>query len=121
MRRLLFFIVLVILYGSFYPWRFAYIPGNLFLVPINLSDKRDLILNLGINIAGGASAYWVFARRAGVLRWVLPVCVGFALSTFVELVQFFVVTRLSSQRRYIREHAGDNRRDAACRGRRFHA
>ncbi len=97
MRRLLILIVLAILYGSLYPWRFAYIPGNFFLVPIDFSDKKDLVLNFWLYTPVGASAYWVFARRAGALRWVLPVCVGFALSTFVELVQFFVVSRLSSK------------------------
>lgn len=97
MRRLLILIILAILYGSLYPWHFAYIPSNFFLVPINFSDKKDLILNFWLYTPVGASAYWVFARRAGGLRWVLPVCVGFALSTFVELVQFFVVSRLSSK------------------------
>jgi len=97
MRRLLIFIVLAILYGSFYPWHFAYIPGNFFLIPIDFGDKRDLILNFWLYTPVGASAYWVFAPRGGALRWVLPVCIGFALSTFVELLQFFVVSRLSSQ------------------------
>jgi hypothetical protein len=96
MRRLLIIIVLAILYGSFYPWHFAYVPGNFFLVPIDFSDKKDLILNFWLYAPVGACAYWVF-KRAGALRWILPVCVGFALSTFVELVQFFVVSRLSSK------------------------
>jgi hypothetical protein len=96
MRRLLIIIVLAILYGSLYPWHFAYVPGNFFLVPIDFSDKRDLILNFWLYAPVGASAYWVF-KRTGALRWVLPVCLGFVLSTFVELVQFFVVSRLSSK------------------------
>jgi hypothetical protein len=96
MRRLLIIVVLAILYGSFYPWHFAYVPGNVFLVPIDFSDKRDLILNFWLYAPVGACAYWVF-KRSGALRWILPVCVGFALSTFVELVQFFVVSRLSSK------------------------
>jgi hypothetical protein len=96
MRRLLILIILAILYGSLYPWHFAYTPGNFFLVPIDFLDLRDLILNFWLYVPVGASAYWVF-KRTGALQWILPVCVGFALSTFVELVQFFVVTRLSSK------------------------
>jgi len=96
MRRLLLVIVLAILYGSFYPWHFAYNPGNFFLVPVSSSNLQDLILNFWLYVPAGACGYWVFAR-AGALRWILPVCLGLALSLCVELVQYFIPTRLSSQ------------------------
>src|SRR5450631_32368 len=96
MRQLLIITVLAILYGSFYPWHFAYIPGQPFLLPVSLSDKRDLILNFWLYAPVGALAFWVFAR-AGILRWIVPFCLGLALSTFVEVVQPFIPGRVSSQ------------------------
>ncbi len=96
MRQLLIVTVLLILYGSFYPWHFAYLPGQPFLLPVSLSDRRDLILNFWLYAPVGAIAFWVFAR-SGLLRWIVPLCLGLALSTFVELVQPFVPGRVSSQ------------------------
>lgn len=95
MRRLLLFSILVILYGSFYPWHFAYVPGRPFLLPVSLSDKRDLILNFWLYVPIGAFAFWAF-ERLGALRWVVSLCLGVALSTIVELLQYFVPSRVSS-------------------------
>ena len=94
MRQLLIVTVLLILYGSFYPWHFVVPPGP-FWQPVSFSDKRDLILNFWIYAPVGALAFWVFARN-GVLRWIIPLCLGLALSTLVELVQPFIPTRESS-------------------------
>jgi VanZ family protein len=95
MRQLLLVLVLLILYGSFYPWHFVAVPGHPFLQPVSFADKRDFILNLWIYIPLGALAFWAFPGP-GILRWIVPVCLGLALSTFVELVQSVVPTRVSS-------------------------
>jgi VanZ family protein len=95
MRKLLLAAVLLILYGSFYPWHFAHIPGRPFLIPVSLSDTRDLLLNFWVYVPVGALGFWVFAP-AGVLRWIVPFCLGLALSTFVEMVQYFIPGRVSS-------------------------
>jgi VanZ family protein len=95
MRQLLLVTVLVILYGSLYPWHFAYIPGRPFLLPISFDDKPDFALNIWLYAPVGAIAFWAFART-GIMRWIIPVCLGLALSTFVELVQFFIPFRVSS-------------------------
>lgn len=94
MRQLLIVTVLLILYGSFYPWHFVASPGPL-LLPVSFSDKRDLILNFWLYAPIGALAFWVFVGT-GVLRWIIPFCLGLALSTFVELAQTFIPTRVSS-------------------------
>jgi VanZ family protein len=94
MRQLLIVTVLIILYGSFYPWHFTYPPGP-FLLPVSVSDQRDLLLNFWLYTPVGALAYWAFAR-GGILRWIVPFCLGLALSIFVELVQPFIPGRVSS-------------------------
>ena len=96
MRRLLIVTILLILYGSFYPWHFAHLAGRPFLLPVSFSDKRDLLLNFWLYAPVGALAFWVFAR-AGALRWIIPFCLGLGLSTFVELLQPFAPGRVSSQ------------------------
>ncbi len=95
MRQLLLVVVLLILYGSFYPWHFVNVPGHPFLQPVSFADKRDFLLNLWIYIPLGAVAFWALPG-SGFLRWIVPLCLGLALSTCVELVQSMGPTRVSS-------------------------
>src|SRR5690348_2652545 len=106
MRRILFIVIALILYGSFYPWDFHYrhlVADPLFLILHSWPDRlsrnllRDALLNVLIYIPLGAAAFMTLARRSGAVANVcLSVMIGLVLSTTVEIVQLFDRSRVSS-------------------------
>jgi VanZ family protein len=85
MRPLLIFAIILMLYVSLSPWQFAIRPGHTFLEPISFSDKKDILLNFWLYVPLGALVYWSF-----------PAC-GAWLSVSIELIQYFLPGRVSSQ------------------------
>jgi VanZ family protein len=102
---LLFFIVLLILYGSLYPWEFEPLrdtdPLTVLLHSWDLELNRFIIRDIGVNIVLymplGFVGCLVFRRRRRVaLPVILCGLVGFLLSCSVELAQAFVPERHTS-------------------------
>src|SRR5215470_13619972 len=97
-RRLLLLYVALIAYSSLYPWHFVHDPGHTLLLPVDLSDlrdfSRDFFVNFWIYVPMGALAYWSF-RTGRLTRWIAPAGIGFAVSLTVELLQYYVPTRVS--------------------------
>jgi glycopeptide antibiotics resistance protein len=94
MRRVLVGLILLILYGSLFPWHFSALPVNPVLVWPRVLDTSDVVVNLVLYIPVGACAFFAYALR-GWKRLLFPVGISFALSMFVELAQVFVPTRVS--------------------------
>jgi glycopeptide antibiotics resistance protein len=102
---LLAFVVLLIIYGSLYPWQFEPLrdtnPVTVLLHSWNLKLNRFIIRDIGVNIVLymplGFVACLVFRRRG---RVALPVffcaLLGFLLSCSVELAQAYEPDRYSS-------------------------
>jgi VanZ family protein len=106
MHRILFIVAALILYGSLYPWDFHYHPlgaNPLWIIfhswPERLTRNllRDAILNVLLYMPLGAAGFMTFARRyRAAVNLALTLAVGISLSTFVEVIQFFVRSRQSS-------------------------
>jgi len=94
MRRILAGVILLILYGSFFPWRFSRVPAGPVLEWPKTLLTGDALLNFLLYLPVGACAYYVFAERRRI-RIILPVALAFALSLSVELTQVFIPTRAS--------------------------
>jgi 8-oxo-dGTP diphosphatase len=94
MRRILTGVILLIVYGSLYPWQFVRAPLGAVLAWPRAFDSGDVILNILVYLPLGTCAYWAFAalRR---MRFVLPILLGLVLSFSVELVQAFEPARSS--------------------------
>jgi VanZ family protein len=94
---------LLIVYGSLYPWRFREPPGSLGPIEILLRSRSGLIylhdffVNIALYIPLGACAYLTLKRPSRKLRsLVMPVLLGIALSTTLELIQVYEASRKSS-------------------------
>ena len=106
MRRLLLLVIALIVYGSLYPWHF--VPRHLDANPFALLFRtwpmqfdryaiRDLTVNVLLYAPLGATAFLAFGRRCGRAWGVaLPMLLGLALSTAIELAQLFDVSRTAS-------------------------
>jgi len=94
MRRILAGVILLILYGSFFPWRFSGVPVGPVLVWPRTLFSGDALLNFLLYLPVGACAYYVFSERRR-MRFILPVILAFTLSLFVELTQVFIPSRTS--------------------------
>jgi 8-oxo-dGTP diphosphatase len=94
MRRILAGVILLILYGSFFPWRFSRVPSGPVLVWPRTLLTGDALLNFLIYLPVGACAYYAFSERRR-LRFILPVALAFMLSLLVELTQVFIPGRAS--------------------------
>ncbi len=94
MRRILIGVILLIVYGSLYPWRFVRGPLGAVLAWPRAFNSGDVILNVLVYVPLGACAYWAFPvlRRT---RFVMPILLGLVLSFSVELVQAFESARSS--------------------------
>ncbi|HWE50022.1 MAG TPA: VanZ family protein, partial [Bryobacteraceae bacterium] len=105
LAALLAFIVLLILYGSLYPWEFEPLRGTdpftVLLHSWDLELNRFIIRDIGVNIVLymplGFVGCLVFRRRGRVaLPVFLCALLGFLLSCSVELAQAFVPDRHTS-------------------------
>ena len=95
MRRILLGLVLLILYGSLYPWRFVRWPEGAVLAWPRAFDPGDVLVNVLLYLPLGACAWWACPVRRRI-RFLVPVALALLLSTSVELLQAFVPTRSSS-------------------------
>jgi len=94
MRRILWGICLLILYGSFFPWRFSPVPVNAVLMWPRSLFTGDALLNFLLYLPVGAGAYYAFRERRR-MRFIVPVVLSFGMSLFVELTQVFIPGRAS--------------------------
>jgi VanZ family protein len=94
MRRILLGLILLILYGSLYPWRFVRWPAGAVLAWPRTLDPGDVLVNILLYLPLGACAYWAFARPRR-MRFFAPVVLALLLSTGVELLQAFEPARHS--------------------------
>ena len=103
MPRLLALVVLLVAYGSFYPWQFTAAPGGVTSTIRALLEARegpylrDIFFNILFYIPVGVVAFLTFRPR--LPSWaasLASVLLGATLSTFVEVVQGFEVTRSTS-------------------------
>jgi VanZ family protein len=94
-------IIVLILYGSLYPWHFQAVtlpasPIYLLLHSWHLTGGRRFIADVAVNVAIyvplGMSAFLTF-RKA---RYIAPVAIGAALSAFVEMTQLYIPGRVCS-------------------------
>jgi glycopeptide antibiotics resistance protein len=103
LTRLFVVVVLLILYGSLYPWRFSARPdGAALAVQLLVSGAgslyvRDALLNIVFYMPVGALAYLTFRSFAGpVPSAILSVMSGACLSVGVEIAQAYEESRRTS-------------------------
>jgi VanZ family protein len=100
-------VVLLIAYGSLYPWEFtahhlAASPLHILLHSwdANIYDRRflfDMAVNVAVYIPLGMSAYLAFRRFKSVaLEFLAPVALGALLSASMEMLQLFTPHRQCS-------------------------
>jgi VanZ family protein len=94
-------VVLLIVYGSLYPWHFEFIrmPANPLWILLHAWgshwDRRfaaDVVINIALYVPLGMSGYLGFRR----FRIVGPVVVGAVVSACVEMAQLYTDTRICS-------------------------
>ena len=102
---LLAFVVLLIIYGSLYPWEFEPLrdtdPVTILLhswdLEINRFILRDIAVNVALYLPLGFAAYLVFRRpRRRIMAMLLAAILGCALSCGVEMAQAFEPDRHTS-------------------------
>lgn len=104
MAGILAVIIVLLIYGTLYPW--VFVARNLPASPLYIlfhswdADLRqprilaDVAINLAIYMPLGWSAYLVLRRlRSRVLRVLLPVLLGTLLSATLEMAQLFTLSR----------------------------
>ena len=105
MRRLLILTILLIVYGSLYPWHFDFAGGrNPIIVLLDswpaVWDRfalRDGIVNVVLYMPLGTAAMCVLARRfPGGLAFAPVIIGGAALSVAMELTQVYIPLRVCS-------------------------
>ncbi len=110
LRRILLLVIILIVYGSLYPWHF--VPRHLSENPLwilihswpfdalhHLSD--DTAVNIALYIPLGFAAYPVFRKSL-----LAPVLLGLLLSSAIEITQLFTPTRFTSMMDVICNVAG---------------
>lgn len=99
--------VVLIVYGSLYPWVFEarYLPASPLYILLhswdaNLRDRRflfDVAVNIAVYIPLGMSAYLAMRRfKSHALGILVPVALGTLLSATIEMVQLFTPHRVCS-------------------------
>ena len=106
LRRVLILIVLLIVYGSLYPWRFApvHLPANPLWILLHSWGPqplryllRDAIVNVALYIPLGFAAHSAFRKsRLPGFGIYGPVLLGLLLSTAIELMQLLEPVRHTS-------------------------
>ena len=100
-------VVVLIVYGSLYPWVFEarYLPASPLYILLhswdaNLHDRRflfDVAVNIAVYIPLGMSAYLAMRRfKSHALGILVPVALGALLSATIEMVQLFTPHRVCS-------------------------
>lgn len=105
MTRILLIIVVLIVYGSLYPFEYRPAPAEgvlshfLHAWPSKLqpSDFGDIVVNLFLYMPVGMFAFLALERHGERrLRWILPVLLSLFLSCSMEILQIFDKTRVCS-------------------------
>ena len=96
MRRILLGLILIVLYGSLYPWHFVRWPEGAVLAWPGTLDPGDAFVNILLYLPLGACAYSAFEGRRHRVRFLLPVVLALLLSTSIEVLQAFEPARHSS-------------------------
>lgn len=101
--RLLILVVLLIAYGSLYPWQYQRPPRGLNAITALLEMRpglltpRDFLLNLAVYVPLGFLAYLTFRAFSPRINAVkASVLLGIGLSTVVEMLQAYVRARRSN-------------------------
>jgi VanZ family protein len=116
LRRVLILIVLLIVYGSLYPWHFTvpHLLANPLWILVHswhaLAPRyflRDIVVNVALYIPLGFAAHLVFRQsRVPGLGIYGPILLGLSLSTAVELAQLLEPARDTSSLDVITNVAG---------------
>ena len=95
--------MLLIVYGSLYPWHFearqlAQTAPWILLHSWDATPNRyffgDIVINVSLYVPLGMSAFALFRRRhAGLFSWIAPVILGALLSACIEMLQLYEPTR----------------------------
>jgi VanZ family protein len=95
--RILLIIVLLIVYGSLYPFQLRAPELHPWPAQLQRADIGDAVVNLFLYMPLGMFTFLALERR-GVRRsnWILPVAFAFALSCSMEFLQIFDRTRVCS-------------------------
>lgn len=110
LRRILSLVIVLIIYGSLYPWEFAprQLPANpiwMLLTSWSSPGGRVLIWDVFINIALyvplGTAAYFAFGKS-----WFAPVLIAAPLSAAVEVLQLYDAQRFTSMLDVVTNTAG---------------
>ncbi len=105
MFRVLLAVTALLIYGSLYPWQFhgPRYPGGPLQALIyswqfsgNRFELFDAAVNIAIYIPFGVAAYLWLARYARLIRFAAPLLLAAALSTSIEIVQFYDARRFTS-------------------------
>ena len=106
MKRILLLVIVLILYGSFYPWQFRArdLPASPIWILLHSWPSRfdrfagrDMVVNLVLYIPFGVFCFLSMNRdRPRVLRSIVTVLGAALLSACVEMAQLFYVTRQCS-------------------------
>ena len=106
MKRLLLLVVVLIVYGSLYPWQFQAWRSSENPLDVVLRSwgthldrylVRDLVINLSLYLPLGLTAYLALARRySQSLSMGAAIVFGAALSTSMEILQVYVPGRVPS-------------------------
>ena len=101
MPGILLAVILLIVYGSLYPWEFHSVTGSAFSVLLAGSQVdldrfglRDIAVNLVLYVPLGTTACLAFRRSR--FRYVYVALFGAVLSTAVEIAQVYTLTRRPS-------------------------
>jgi VanZ family protein len=115
-KRLLFLVVVLIVYGSLYPWQFQAWRSSENPLDVVLRSwpthvdrylLRDLVINLSLYFPLGLTAYLAIARRHS--RYVaagVALLAGAVLSTSMEILQVYVPGRVPSLMDIVSNTAG---------------
>ena len=110
LRRILLLVVILIVYGSLYPWHF--VPHHLAENPLRILLHswppeapryffEDAVVNIALYLPLGFAAYLTF--RKSILA---PILLGLLLSSSIEMAQLFTPTRITSMADVISNVAG---------------
>jgi VanZ family protein len=102
LKRILLIVIVLIVYGSLYPWNFyaRQLPANPLWMLLHSwparqdLDPRDAAINVLLYMPLGMFAFLALDHRQRLLlRWIGPLLLGLVLSSCIEMVQLFDRTR----------------------------
>jgi VanZ family protein len=110
LRRILLLVIILIVYGSLYPWHFVphHLAENPFRILLHSWPREaphyffeDAVVNIALYTPLGFAAYLAFRKSL-----LAPVLLGLLLSSAIEITQLFTPTRITSMMDVISNVAG---------------